>query len=188
MAEVTRAAEEPLPEDEVTNTLISMAPGKCAVEVPYNNYGERGYVDLVQNRNSATYITELKSCPKSANKVIRQFQKMKDNFVKGTSYSDLHDQKFYWLVFTASYRNLEHIKQNLKMYESLQRQENVLISMADEEGSFCPVIKNGEINIGNLGLETLKGISAGGPLVCPYCGKEYKVEGYYRNHVEGCLR
>jgi uncharacterized C2H2 Zn-finger protein len=24
-------------------------------------------------------------------------------------------------------------------------------------------------------------------LVCPYCGKEYEVEGYYKKHVQKCF-
>lgn len=188
MAQVARTSEEILPEDRVTNALIQNAPGRCAVEVPYNNYGERGYVDLVQNRNAATYITEIKANPESANQVIRQFQKMKENFVQGTSYEQMHGQKFYWLVFTASQRNLDHIKNNKQMYLSLCQQEDVTILMADENGSHRHVFKEDEINIGKENsLEDLEGVKSEGPLVCPYCGKEYKIEGYYRKHVQKCF-
>jgi len=186
MATVTRTSEEILPEDRVTNALIERTEGQCGVEVPYNNYGERGYVDLVANRRRSSRIIEIKSKPQSANSVIRQFQKMKANFVEGTEYESLLPQKHFWLVFTASQKNIEHLKNNKKMYLSLDSP----VFMADETGRIETVFLHGEINFTdsskNGGLGTLKGIQKQGPLACPYCGKEYKVEGYYRNHVEQC--
>jgi hypothetical protein len=187
VAQVTRTSEEILPEDRVTNALIDKY-GRASVEVPYNNYGERGYVDLVQNRpRGTTYIIEIKSSPESANQVIRQFQKMRRNFAEGTSYQPIHEQKSYWLVFTASHSNLEHLRNNKSMYRSLNSEENVSIRMCDEEGNHCVVFKDEKINTGNnQGMGNLKGVSQTEQLICPYCGKEYKMDAYYRKHVQKC--
>lgn len=183
MATVTRTSEEILPEDRVTNALIERANGKCAVEVPYNNYGERGYVDLVANWGSRTWIMEIKSKPKSANSVLRQYNKMKANFVEGTDYQDFLPEKGFALIFTASQKSLEHLKNNKNMYQSLPEAETL---MADEKGTLAKVFIDGELNFNSHGLSELEGINEQGPLACPYCGKEYKMEGYYRKHVEQC--
>lgn len=185
MTQIARTSEEILPEDRVTNALIEQAPRKCAVEVPYNNYGERGYVDLVLNTMDKTYIAEIKSNPESANQVIRQFQKMRQNFVSGTEYGEILEEKIYWLIFTASQSNLDHIKNNTQMYLSIQRNEEVAILMADEEGKRCSVFSQGEVN--SEDIDNLKGVSDSGPLACPYCGKEYQMEAYYKKHVQGCF-
>lgn len=186
MAQVARTSEEILPEDRVTNVLIQQVSQewKCYVEVPYNNYGERGYVDLVRQHKSLAQIWELKSNPKSANQVIRQFQKMLENFEEGTSLQ-LKKNKKYYLAFTASQRNLEHLKNNKQMYLSLLDKEIVRILMVDKQGNSKSVYEDGEIR--GDSLEELKGISIDEELICPYCGKEYVVEGYFRKHVKGCF-
>jgi len=179
MSQVARKTEEILPEDRVTNSLIKLSQGKTSVEVPYSNYGERGYVDLVINYGGATRIIELKSNPRTANSVLRQFKKMKSNFLQGTDYQHILPEKEYWLVFTASQQNLQHIKSNKEMYLSLESP----VYIADEDGRYKPVFKNEQIN---NSISNLKGISLDGLLICPYCGKEYKMEAYHRKHVQKC--
>jgi len=180
MAQVTRTSEEILPEDRVTNALIEKTSGQKSVEVPYNNYGERGYVDLVINTVlDETLIMEIKSNPKSANSVLRQFRKMKSNFEEGSEFN-FNDKKTYLLVFTASNVNLEHIKNNKEMYQTLKSN----VYMADETGNLKLVCKDSELNKDEL--SSLSGIRFDNELVCPYCGKEYKMEAYYKKHVKNC--
>jgi len=183
MAQVTRTSEEILPEDRVTNAFIDASDQECFVEVPYNNYGERGYVDLVINRKGVSQIFELKSSPKSANQVIRQFQKMRENFSDGTSI-DLRDTKTFYLTFTASQKNIQHLKNNKSMYLSLL-DDGIRITMADEDARSRPVFMEDELR--EEKLSELKGVNIDDELICPYCGKEYEMEGYFKKHVQGCV-
>jgi hypothetical protein len=183
MALKTRTSEEILPEDEVTNALIDKVDGDTAVEVPYNNYGERGYVDLVRSQNGETHVIELKSKPRSANQVIRQFQKMQSNFLEGTNYENICSNIEFKLIFTASYRNLEHLKQNKNMYRSL----DVNICMADERGR-VEAVWDTEGEIRDSLFSNLNGVRKEKDMfICQICGKEYQIESYYKEHVKGCF-
>lgn len=181
MAQVTRTSEEILPEDRVTNALITKVDGDTAVEVPYNNYGERGYVDLIRSQGRYTQIIEVKSTPKTANQVIRQFQKMKNNFLEGTSYQYIKKNHEFKLVFTASNANLEHLKTNKQMYLSL----DTTLSMADETGR-VEAVWDSDGDLRKDCLNNLEGLNIDNQLICPYCGKEYKMEAYYEKHVKKC--
>ena len=183
MAQIARTSEEILPEDQVTNALIQRVNGDTAVEVPYNNYGERGYVDLVRSQNGNTQIIELKSKPKSANKVIRQFQKMKNNFLQGTDYQQINPDTEFKLIFTASYRNLQHLKKNKNMYRSL----NTAVCMADETGK-VEAVWNSDGQIRELLFNNLNGVRKEKEMfICEICGKEYQLEAYYKKHVKRCF-
>lgn len=181
-----------LPEDTITNALINQAEGETSVEVFYNNYGSRGYVDLVQNRQNSTFITEIKSKPESANSVIRQFNKMKNNFVQGTDYDEIKPRKIYWLVFTASRNNILHIMNNAEMYLSIEKQPNTQVSIADKTGYYIPVFSDGEIQKESFSelkgiTENLKDVEEEQDKICPYCGKRYEMESYYKKHVQECF-
>jgi len=184
MAQVARTSEEILPEDRVTNALIENSEYDCFVEVPYNNYGERGYVDLVRNKNHLSQIFELKSSPQSANQVIRQFQKMRENFSEGTSI-DLRRNKTFYLVFTASQKNIQHLRNNKSMYLSIL-DDTVRLMMADEHANTRSIFEQNEIR--EEALSGLKGINIDDEKICPYCGKEYEIESYYKKHVQECFQ
>lgn len=192
MAKVTRSSEEILPEDRVTNALIEnkFDGFECSVEQRYENYGERGYADLVVKDRTFLGVIEIKSNPDRANKVIRQFNRMKENFIQGTSYSQKQSTNFY-LYFTASNRSYEHIKNNKQMYESLSREKNVSIWIADEKSNQVQVFSPTEEFDSKEWIKTvnnhLEGINLNKQrLDCPYCGKQYKIESYYRKHVKQC--
>lgn len=181
-----------LPEDNITNALINQAEGETAVEVFYNNYGSRGYVDLVQNRQNSTFITEIKSKPESANSVIRQFNKMKNNFVQGTDYDEIKPRKIYWLVFTASRNNILHLINNSEMYLTIEKQPNTQVSIADKTGYYIPVFSDGKIQEKTFSelkgiTENLKDVEEEQDKICPICGKRYEMESYYKKHVQECF-
>lgn len=106
-------------------------------EVPYNNYGDRGVVDLVVEEwsdngqktrgNTQLYIYELKSeyaleNATGANEIIRQFQRHKEHFFKGTD--QYHEHK-YWsvnfrLLFYATEELVNHVRENKSLYKSVE--------------------------------------------------------------------
>lgn len=121
-------------EDKLTNAIIekfksekrSKVTDKIEVEpeAHYNYYGTRGVADLfirffeVEQLPPSDYVFEIKSSPRNANEVIRQFQKMRKTFFKDSSRSPGERVNFE-LCFTPEKSNFEHIQENLGMYGSL---------------------------------------------------------------------
>lgn len=103
------------------------------LEVPYDHYGTRGVVDMVEvsregdgsQGNSTIWIYELKSesavsNSTGANEIIRQFKRHREYFFKGTDYSrDDFYAVNYALVFYATDYTYEHLKQNETLYHTL---------------------------------------------------------------------
>lgn len=103
-----------------------------SVEVHYNYYGDRGVVDLVTEgiygdggpENSTIEIWEMKGdsaiqSATGANEIIRQFNRHKEYFFKGSEY---YPQDYYRiefnLVFFATETARDHIEANESMYQS----------------------------------------------------------------------
>jgi len=129
-------------EDELTSTLIDYFKQSTkeleemddlsielniSLEASYNHYGNRGFVDLYaeqQYPNGYTngYVFELKSesavkQATGANEIIRQFNKMREYFFQGGSYSVPNKLNFE-LCFTPTEYNIRHICKNINMYQT----------------------------------------------------------------------
>jgi len=140
-------------EDYLTNSLIEYYKenyGKYIEEIVpekhYNYYGDRGIVDLFvryKHKNDWDRIFEIKSNPNNANEVLRQFNRMKKYFYKGT---DLERKpSTFELCFTPTAKNLRHFKENKEMYREVEG----FVSMR-APGNVNPIIlaggENGEIS------------------------------------------
>jgi hypothetical protein len=96
-------------------------------EASYNHYGERGYVDIFVELNfaeagSVAYICEIKSESAvreatGANEIVRQFNKMRENFFRGSSHKPPDNFEFE-LCFTPTEYNIRHIYDNIEIYHS----------------------------------------------------------------------
>ncbi len=125
-------------EDELTSALIEYhkefaeednETEECRVypEAHYNHYGDRGVADLYivqENIYGVTrgFVYELKSESAVreatvANKIVRQFNRMREYFFKGSSHSGPNALTFE-LCFTPTEYNLRHIADNLSIYQS----------------------------------------------------------------------
>lgn len=123
-------------EDKITNALIETFKSReesdinphykveASPEVHYNYYGSRGVVDLfvrdyeIENCPPNDHVFEIKSTPKSANEVIRQFKRMEKTFYMDESRSE-GDRVIFELCFTPKEENLRHVAENFEMYHSL---------------------------------------------------------------------
>jgi hypothetical protein len=111
-------------EDYLTNYLIEYHRENYDIQeiVPekhYNYYGDRGIVDLfVRYKNDKDHIFEIKSNPKNANEVLRQFNRMKKYFYKGTDLERRNST--FELCFTPTAKNLRHFKENKEMYREVE--------------------------------------------------------------------
>jgi len=80
-------------------------------EVPYNWYGDRGFIDIVLCKGNKLIICELKPQLTDIGETIRQVRKAEDVFLKAKpEYSRFEDIKFV-LVLKATNENLEVCKQ-----------------------------------------------------------------------------
>ncbi|WP_256402638.1 hypothetical protein [Halorubrum salinum] len=107
---------------------------KCKVypEAHYNHYGNRGVADLYIETKSelgdgSCFVYEIKSesairGSTGANEIIRQFNKMREYFFKDESYEPYHHTTFE-LCFTPTEYNLNHIYDNLSIYQSNVEQD-----------------------------------------------------------------
>jgi len=117
-----RESTKRLEEMDNTNIELNVHP-----ESSYNHYGTRGFVDLYFERKypsgySEAYVYELKSesavkQATGANEIIRQFNKMREYFFKGSSHS-LPKSITFELCFTPTEYNIRHISENIEMYHS----------------------------------------------------------------------
>jgi hypothetical protein len=143
-------------EDELASTFIkffkqqtkNMNEDSCGCvkidtfpEASYNHYGNRGFVDLYIRRNhSGTftegYVYELKSESAvreatGANEIVRQFNKMREYFFKGSS-KNIPEEVNFELCFTPTHYNINHIYNNIEIYSSIAK-EKLHQEMVDSE-------------------------------------------------------
>jgi len=126
-------------EDQLTNAIIQKLDTEKIIEpeAHYNHYGTRGVVDLyvrnIHQRKPNDHLYEIKANPKDANKVIRQFQKMRNYFYRDKDRAKPEKTRFE-LCFTAEPGNLQHVKNNSEMYRSLaENYPNVIITFRHPE-------------------------------------------------------
>lgn len=119
-----------LTEDElaaaITNALFD-EDTTWKPEVHYNHYGDRGVVDLVEERSSDGYsslrIYELKCAAaidevSGANDILRQFNRHRSYFFKGTDYKATDwDEVGYELAFAATEKCYNHVMDNWAQYK-----------------------------------------------------------------------
>jgi hypothetical protein len=115
--------------EDLDNTSINL---KINPEASYNHYGNRGFVDLFTEKKypqgySEAHAFELKSESAvrevtGANEIVRQFNKMREYFFKGSNYNVPKDLVFE-LCFTPTESNIRHILKNIEVYESITNQE-----------------------------------------------------------------
>lgn len=125
-------------EDELAKAVMEQTDGnsfneyKCRPEVHYNHYGSRGVVDLVEivrhsesdAPNISIYEFKSESAVRNstgANEIIRQFNRHKKSFFKGSKYNKgrFFDVSFE-LAFYATDYNLRHIRENASLYRSIE--------------------------------------------------------------------
>jgi len=142
--------------EEIDNTDIEL---NVHPESSYNHYGTRGFVDLYFEQKyphgyTKGHVYELKSesavkQATGANEIIRQFNKMREYFFKGSSHS-LPKNITFELCFTPTEYNIRHITENIEMYSSSVEQKlieskhdslfrNVTTRLADKD-NITPVI------------------------------------------------
>lgn len=127
-------------EDQLTNALVDFEKKQVdqqskfiiQPEKHYNHYGTRGVIDLYSRRGKDTirekrrdHLYEVKSNVKSVdkcNEIVRQFQKMKENFYKGTELKRPSKVAFE-LVFTPSEKIFEHFQKNISIYQTLHNSD-----------------------------------------------------------------
>lgn len=140
-------------EDEIAMSLVehwreNVDPSMqfdVTYEAHYNHYGNRGYVDIVVERESTVTLIEVKSASAvrnatGANEIIRQATK------HATYYFEDHptnSTKKLELVFEAHPDVWEHIKSNFDMYREFVGSVNdvnvkIRIRHPDEPGQLNP--------------------------------------------------
>lgn len=132
--------KEALERDE-SNAKIEVYP-----EAHYNHYGNRGVVDLYIEKSGwegTVYEFKSESAVQNvtgANEIIRQFNKMKEYFFRGSS----HDIPSHWihfeLVFTPTPHNVLHLLENADMYASAAKDKPAWISDLNKDMTyFCNI-------------------------------------------------
>jgi len=103
-------------EDEIAKTFTDL-PGKVDLEAPFNNYGNRGYVDVYYyNRpQNKGHLVEIKSDFSKANKVIRQLKKYENNFFSGSDY--YADDKSITLYLVANQSALASFQNHFTLFK-----------------------------------------------------------------------
>jgi len=168
-------------EDRLTNQLIKFHRGKdteITPEAHYNHYGTRGVADLHIHRKipravgykTESHIYEVKSNPKNANEVVRQFNKMSRFFYKDQRHKRPDKIKFE-LTFVADNSNLKHVYDNKEIYRSVAEESGNLLTFRHPDNMTPVVVFTDNFEIGhekwseyvkrvgheeNLGLEQLK--------------------------------
>ncbi len=126
-------------EDELANAIIQRANKRAQefkeqgdsdadvntyIEAHYNHYGNRGVADLyVDTSGWQGHVYELKSQSAveeatGANKILRQFNKMRKYFFEGSDHSVPSSEVKFELCFTPTERNAKHLIENAEMYAS----------------------------------------------------------------------
>lgn len=110
-------------EDELAMHIVESADedDTMHIEVPYNDYGSRGVVDVVREHQWASQVIEIKSEfavneVTGANEIIRQVNRHKEYFATG---SDLDiDEHSTILIFYATPTTIEHVRENAALYKT----------------------------------------------------------------------
>jgi len=144
-------------EDKLTNVLVEYAQNshntiQVQPEHHYSYYGTRGVADIFLRKeepgNTWDILREIKSRPKNANKVIRQFKKMINYFYKGTELVK-PDNVIFELCFLATQSNFQHVKENSPMYQSVfENHEDVIITFRHPENTTPVHAFSSKTNIG----------------------------------------
>lgn len=117
---------------------------------------------------------------------------MRNNFFEGSEHRKPCNV-VYKLVFAANRGNIEHFHENINQYKTLANhvglektwiqftkpEEEPVTWLADKE-TFSDLEEkiSEQFNISDFSKTKLE---------CPYCGKQYKRESYYKVHVKGCF-
>ena len=124
---------------------------KCEPEAAYNHYGSRGIADIYfvnrealgQTRAKRRTLYEVKTQPEPANKIIRQFNRMRKYFFKDQNrWYTVDDEILFILAVSPTPEMHEHLRTYWESYRSLlsntagdefsQRQNTtILYSMPD---------------------------------------------------------
>ena len=120
-------------EDDVVSSLIEVhqsSNGEASIypEKHYNHYGDRGVVDLfveleTTHGETRQWLYEIKSeaalrDATGANEVLRQFNRMREFFFKGTDHEP-GSQVFYQLIIVPTVHTLRHISDNFAIYDEV---------------------------------------------------------------------
>ena len=126
---------EPTESELAASIAENMHDGEWAFEVPYNHYGDRGVVDMVQDTKpvegdyNTLRVFELKSDAAvreatGPNEILRQFNRHREYFIEGTGYNPLnYDRISFELTFTTTPFCMNHVKENWLMYESVEDEQ-----------------------------------------------------------------
>lgn len=130
-------------EDELANTLIRLHreqqekeretnPDADEVgvfpEAHYNYYGTRGVADLyltIGDWDGTLYELKSEAALRNAtgaNEIIRQFNKMRENFFRGSSHTVPRKWLTYELCFTPSEATFRHLAANADLYRAVPQQ------------------------------------------------------------------
>lgn len=115
------AVEQIIGDHKVTDEAATIYP-----EEHYNHYGDRGVADLFVDQTdhhplgSSQFVYEVKSEralkeSTGANEILRQFNRMRKFFFKGTDHTPRNDV-FYRLLFIPTDQTLRHIIENYSIY------------------------------------------------------------------------
>lgn len=138
-------------EDDLTESLIKhhREPSDLKkvldleTECHYNNYGSRGYVDLVikeketkgLRKESSLHLYEVKSdlTQYSANEINRQFTKMYENFIAGSSFQGA-DNPTIELTIIPSEENFEWLCENKVIIRNIfEKYEHSIVTFRHPE-------------------------------------------------------
>jgi hypothetical protein len=111
-------------EDQLLQQIMAQEGGEWRTEVHYNHYGTRGVLDAVQEIRSSINLYELKSrCAVNnstgANEIIRQVNRHREYYFQD---HPSRENKSLRLVFTATQKTWDHIKNNIQLYANLRMQ------------------------------------------------------------------
>ena len=159
----------------------------CGTEVFYQNYGERGYVDVYVEKSDSAEAIEIKSDPgsNSANSIIRQFQRQRNNFSEGSSFPRRDVSLSHRLLLYASKDMVDFVEDSFEMFRSVVS-EDVSVEMVDLNRRFFELSPGCRCEEFVYQLESRFGIDRTS-FRCPYCNKEYQQEASYRKHVNKCF-
>jgi hypothetical protein len=129
-------------EDDVLMGLLEQTETQykeVELEQRYNDYGDRGAVDVVitDSAKKAAWVIEIKSdaaieSVTGANEIIRQFKKHKDCFFDGADkdYNARRNRRNYQLIFAATDACWQHLEQNRSLYERLAAKERTHVTLS----------------------------------------------------------
>ena len=159
-------------EDELATTVMGSVGTDETVwepEVHYNHYGDRGVVDLLQTDTYETSQTmrvyELKCQPAieaatGANEILRQFNRHRTYFFKGTDYKATdYEGVTFELTFAATQPCYEHVRDNWSQYKHIAnnndgriktkllfRSDNVGVPLIPREGKILQCVELDQVD------------------------------------------